>query len=264
VVTLRINDKPGEQGAWEVSVRTIGSEGNLRYLNWIESNRRKVDEATGGRVGYMHVPDTSVGGIQMFDKYFAAQQGKDGLIVDERFNHGGWSPDFYTEKLGRRLLLALSPREGKVFVPQEAFFGPKIMIVNEQAGSGGDLFPYYFKKEKIGPLVGTRTWGGLIGMGGFPSTLDGGGVTAPGWAWWEPNDKGGGEWVVENQGVEPDHKVEQRPDLVVQGRDPQLERAIELAMEGLKKMPPPLRRPPYPIKATPATAAAKATASAAK
>jgi tricorn protease len=258
VVTLKINDKPSEQGAWEISVKTIGGEANLRYLNWVESNRRKVAEATGGRIGYMHVPDTSVGGIMMFDKYFVAQQGKDGLIVDERFNHGGWSPDFYTEKLGRRLLLALSPREGKEFVPQQAFFGPKIMIVNEQAGSGGDLFPYYFKKEKIGPLVGTRTWGGLIGMGGFPPTLDGGMVTAPGWAWWEPNDKGGGEWVVENRGVDPDYKVEQRPDLVLKGRDPQLEKAIELALDGLKKMPAPLHRPPYPIKAMQAAAPEKA------
>ena len=158
----------------------------------------------------------------------------------------GWA--FYTEKLGRKPLLALSPREGKDFVPQNAFFGPKIMLVNEQAGSGGDLFPYYFKKEKIGPLVGTRTWGGVVGMGGFPSMLDGGAVTAPGWAWWQPDDKGGGEWVVENHGVDPDYVVEQRPDLVLEGHDPQLEKAIELAMDALKKSPPPIKRPPYPNK----------------
>ncbi len=249
VVTLRINDKPSTQGAWDVLVKTIGTEGNLRYLNWVENNRRKVSEATGGRVAYMHVPDTSVSGVMMFDKYFTAQQGMDGLIVDERFNHGGWSPDFYTEKLGRRLLLALAPREGKELVPQAAFFGPKVMLVNEQAGSGGDLFPYYFKKEKIGPLVGTRTWGGLIGMGGYPPTMDGGSVTAPGWAWWEPNDKGSGTWVVENHGVDPDFVVDQSPELVLQGHDPQLEKAIELVKEGLKKLPAPLHKPPYPIKA---------------
>ncbi|MBZ5536654.1 MAG: PDZ domain-containing protein [Acidobacteriia bacterium] len=249
VVTLKINDKPSTEGAWDVAVKTIGGEGGLRYLNWVENNRRKVEAATGGRVGYMHVPDTAVSGVMMFDKYFNGQLGKDGMIVDERFNHGGWSPDFYTEKLGRRLLLALSPREGKEFVPQTAFFGPKVMIVNEQAGSGGDLFPFYFKKEKIGPIVGTRTWGGLIGIGGFPPTLDGGFVSAPGWAWWEPNDKGGGEWVVENHGVDPDYVVDQRPDLVLQGRDPQLEKAIELAKEGLKTMPAPMHRPPFPIKA---------------
>jgi tricorn protease len=249
IVTLKINDKPSVDGAWDILVKTIGSEANLRYINWVENNRRKVDQATGGRIGYMHVPDTSIGGVIMFDKYFTGQLGREGLIVDERFNHGGMSPDFYTEKLGRRLLLALAPREGKEFVPQTAFFGPKVMIVNEQAGSGGDLFPFYFKKEKLGPLVGTRTWGGLIGMGGFPPTLDGGMVTAPGWAWWEPNDKGSGEWVVENHGVDPDFVVEQRPDLVAQGRDPQLEKAIELALEGLKKQPAPLHKPPYPIKA---------------
>ena len=258
LITLKVNDKASEQGAWEIAVRTIGNEENLRYLNWVENNRKKVAEATGGRVGYMHVPDTSIDGVRMFDKYFVAQQGKDGLIVDERFNHGGMSPDFYTEKLGRRLLLALSPREGKEFVPQEAIFGPKVMIVNEQAGSGGDLFPYYFKKEKIGPIVGTRTWGGLIGIGGFPPTLDGGFVSAPGWAWWEPNDKGSGEWVVENHGVDPDYVVDQRPDLVIDGHDPQLEKAIELAKDGLKKMPPPLHRPPYPIKASGPAAPAKA------
>jgi tricorn protease len=254
VITLTINDKPGPQGAWQILVRTIASEGNLRYLNWVEANRRKVDQATGGRVAYMHVPDTSTLGLVMFDKYFTGQLGKDGLIVDERYNHGGWSPDFYTEKLGRRVLLALSPREGKDFVPQSAYFGPKIMLVNERAGSGGDLFPYYFKKEKIGPLVGTRTWGGVIGMGGLPPMMDGSAVTAPGWAWWEPNPGGG--WVVENHGVDPDVQVEQRPDLVVQGRDPQLEKAIELALEGVKTMEP-LRKPPYPIKASGPAAPAK-------
>jgi tricorn protease len=248
LVTLKVNGKPSEEGAWEIVVKTIGGESNLRYLAWVEDNRRKVAEATGGRIGYMHVPDTSIDGVRAFDKYFAGQQGTDGLIVDERFNHGGMSPDFYTEKLGRRQLLALAPREGKEFWPQEAFFGPKVMIVNEQAGSGGDLFPYYFKKEKIGPLVGTRTWGGVVGIGGFPSLMDGGSVTAPGWAWWEANDKGGGEWVVENHGVDPDYPVEQRPDLVIEGHDPQLEKAIELALDGLKKMPPPLHRPPYPLK----------------
>jgi tricorn protease len=263
VVTLKINDKPSAPGAWDILVKTIGSEANLRYLNWVESNRRKVDQATAGRVAYMHVPDTSVSGIIMFDKYFAGQLGKDGLIVDERYNHGGWSPDFYTEKLGRRVLLALAPREGKDFVPQSGYFGPKIMLVNERAGSGGDLFPYYFKKEKIGPLVGTRTWGGVIGMGGLPPMMDGSSVTAPGWAWWEPNPGGG--WVVENYGVDPDVTVEQRPDLEVQGHDPQLEKAIELAKEGLKAMPPPLQRPPYPIKAvSPKIPAKKAGESAGK
>jgi tricorn protease len=254
VINLTVNDNPSPQGAWQILVRTIASEGNLRYLNWVEANRRKVDQATGGRVAYMHVPDTSTLGLIMFDKYFTGQLGKDGLIVDERYNHGGWSPDFYTEKLGRRVLLALSPREGKDFVPQSAYFGPKIMLVNERAGSGGDLFPYYFKKEKIGPLVGTRTWGGVIGMGGLPPMMDGSSVTAPGWAWWEPNPGGG--WVVENHGVDPDVEVEQRPDLEVQGRDPQLEKAIELALEGVKTMEP-LRKPPYPIKASGPAAPAK-------
>ncbi|MDD5542655.1 MAG: PDZ domain-containing protein, partial [Acidobacteriia bacterium] len=259
IVTLKINDRPGSEGAWNITIKTIGNEAPLRYFNWVENNRRKVEEATGGRIGYMHVPDTSVSGVIMFDKYFTGQQGKEGLIVDERFNHGGWSPDFYTEKLGRHLLLALSGREGKEFIPQSAIFGPKVMIVNEQAGSGGDLFPFYFKKEKLGPLVGTRTWGGLIGIGGFPPMLDGGFVSAPGWAWWEPNAKGGGEWVVENHGVDPDYVVDQRPDLVLQGHDPQLEKAIELAKEGLKTAAAPLKKPPYPTKALHPVKAQRAT-----
>jgi tricorn protease len=253
-VTLTINDQPRTPGAWTILVRTIPSEGNLRYLNWVETNRRTVDKATGGRVAYMHVPDTFTPGIVMFDKYFAGQLGKDGLIVDERYNHGGFSPDFYTEKLGRRVLLALAPREGQDIVPQMGYFGPKVMLVNERAGSGGDLFPYYFKKEKIGLLVGTRTWGGVIGMGGLPPMMDGSSVTAPGWAWWEPNPGGG--WVVENHGVDPDVVVEQRPDLEVQGRDPQLEKAIEITLEGLKNVAP-LKRPPYPIKAEGPAAPAK-------
>ena len=247
VVTLKINDKPSEQGAWEISVRPVAGEGDLRYMEWVESNRRKVSEATGGRAGYMHVPDTSIGGLIMFDKYLSAQAGKDALIVDERYNHGGMIPTFYTEKLSRKLLNLVSPRDGKdTLWPPVAVRGPKVMIVNELAGSGGDAFPWYFKREKIGPIVGTRTWGGLIGISRSIPMMDGGSVTAPEVAFWSTDN--GGEWIVENHGVDPDHVVEQRPDLVVKGMDPQLEKAIELVKEGLKNLKPIPPRPKYPKK----------------
>ena len=196
----------------------------------------------------MHVPDTTIPGVIMFDKYFAAQLGKDGLIVDERYNAGGSIPDFYTEKLQRQLLALIAPRDGKdVPWPPLAIYGPKVMIVNELAGSGGDAFPWFFKREKIGPIVGTRTWGGLVGISRAIPLMDGGFVTAPESGFWATDH--GGEWIVENHGVEPDITVEQRPDLVVKGEDPQLEKAIELAKEGLKNSPPPPPRPKYPKKA---------------
>jgi tricorn protease len=195
----------------------------------------------------MHVPDTSIAGIIMFDKYLNAQIGKDGLIVDERYNHGGSIPDFYIEKLQRNLLSILTPRNGlDSAFPNQAIYGPKVMIVNELAGSGGDAFPWFFQHEKLGPIVGTRTWGGLIGYSRNIPMMDGGSVTAPEFAFWTP-DKGG-QWIVENHGVDPEYVVEERPDLVVSGHDPQLEKAIELAMEGLKKMPPMPARPAFPVK----------------
>ena len=247
VVTLKVNDKPGVEGAWDISVKPIASETYLRYLDWVESRRKMVAAATGGRVGYMHVPDTSISGIIMFDKYLNAQIGKDSIIVDERYNGGGRIPDFYTEKLQRRLLTLIAPREGKdVPWPLVAIYGPKVMIVNELAGSGGDAFPWFFQRQKIGPIVGTRTWGGLIGISRQIPLMDGGFVTAPEFAFWSTDH--GGEWIVENHGVDPDYVIEQRPDLEVGGHDPQLEKAIDLVKEGLKSYQSPPPRPKYPKK----------------
>jgi tricorn protease len=194
----------------------------------------------------MHVPDTTIPGIIAFDKQFTAQLDKDGIIVDERANSGGQVPDFYTEKLKRQLLALVAPREGKDNPwPPVAIYGPKVMIVNELAGSGGDIFPWFFHREKIGPIVGTRTWGGLVGIARGIPLRDGGGVTAPEFAFWSTDN--GGEWVVENHGVDPDYEVPQRPDLVVSGHDPQLEKAIELANEALKTYKPIPPRPKYPV-----------------
>src|SRR5712692_3175478 len=246
LVSLKINNKPGSDGAWEITVKPAGNEAGMRYLDWIAANRRKVEEATGGRIGYMHVPDTTIPGIIAFDKQFTAQLDKDGIIVDERDNSGGQIPDFYTEKLKRELLAVLAPREGKdVPWPPVAIYGPKVMLVNELAGSGGDAFPWFFHRQKIGPIVGTRTWGGLVGISRGIPLHDGGNVTAPEFAFWSVDN--GGEWIVENHGVDPDFVVPQRPDLVVAGHDPQLEKAIELAKEALKNyngLPP---RPKYPV-----------------
>jgi tricorn protease len=247
LVTLKVNSKPSTEGAWDISVRPIGSESQLRYLDWVESRRKIVSDATGGRIGYMHVPDTSIEGLIMFDKYLGAQLGKDGMIIDERFNSGGFIPDFFTEKLGRRLLGIVAPRDGKdIPISIQAVFGPKVMVIDELAGSGGDAFPYFFKREKIGQLVGTRTWGGLVGIGNVLPLMDGGAVTAPGFGFWVPDN--GGQWIVENHGVDPDQVVEQRPDLEVKGHDPQLEKAIELALQGLKDYKPMPARPGYPKK----------------
>jgi tricorn protease len=245
LVTLKINNKSTPQSAWEITVKPTNSEAGPRYLDWIDANRRKVEEATGGRIGYMHVPDTSFGGIIAFDKQFIAQLDKEGIIVDERDNSGGQIPDFYTEKLKRQLLAIVAPRDtADVPWPPVAIYGPKVMIVNELAGSGGDAFPWFFHREKIGPIVGTRTWGGLVGIGNVQPLRDGGFVTAPGFAFWSTDN--GGEWIVEQHGVDPDYVVPQRPDLVVSGHDPQLEKAIELAKEGLRDYKGIPARPKYP------------------
>ena len=245
IVTLKLNGKPGADGAWEIAVKPTANENGVRYLHWIDNNRKRVEQATGGRIGYMHVPDTAIEGVIQFDKAFNAQLDKDGIIVDERDNSGGQIPDFYTEKLKRQLLAVVAARDTKdIPWPPVAIYGPKVMIVNELAGSGGDAFPWFFRREKIGPIVGERTWGGLVGIGNAQPLRDGGSVTAPGFGFWSTDN--GGEWVVEDHGVDPDYVVPQRPDLVVSGHDPQLEKAIELANEALKSykgLPP---RPKYP------------------
>ncbi len=245
IVTLKLNSKPSGDGAWEITVRPTGDESGVRYLAWIAANRKRVEEATGGRIGYMHVPDTSIDGMIQFDKALNAQLDKDGIIVDERDNSGGQIPDFYTEKLKRQLLAFVAARDTKdIPWPPVGIFGPKIMVVNELAGSGGDAFPWFFRREKIGPIVGERTWGGLVGIGNVQPLRDGGAVTAPGFGFWSTDN--GGEWVVENHGVDPDYVVPQRPDLVVSGHDPQLEKAIDLAKEALKDYKGFPQRPKYP------------------
>jgi len=222
----------------------VADEGRLRNLAWIEENRRKVDQMTGGKVAYIYMPDTANGGLTAFNRYFYAQIGKQAAIVDERFNAGGLLATDIAEILNRKPMSAAANRVGSDLVQPQGIFGPKVMIINERAGSGGDAMPWYFKRAGVGKLIGTRTWGGLVGMAGGPPLMDGGFVAAPSSGIYNPLT---GEWEVENIGVPPDIEVEQDPALVRKGRDPQLEKAVEVALEELKKNPPPvLRRPAFP------------------
>jgi tricorn protease len=243
-LVLKVGPDPSGTNSREVTVVPIPNEHNLRHLAWIENNRRKVDQMTNGRVAYVHMPDTGFGGYTSFNRYFFAQVGKEAVIIDERFNHGGALATDIIEYLKRPLMSVVTFRDGAdIMQPQGAIFGPKVMITNEFAGSGGDAMPWYFHRYGVGKLVGTRTWGGLVGIFGFPELMDGGRVTAPNAAVWNPD----GRFDVENRGVPPDIEVEQEPKAVSQGHDPQLEMAVQVVMEELKEHPlPKLKHPAYP------------------
>jgi tricorn protease len=243
-VVLRVGPSPDGKGSRDVTVIPVATEHALRNLDWIESNRRKVDRLSGGKLAYVYLPDTAVGGFTNFNRYFFSQVEKEGAIIDERFNHGGQLSDYIIEYLRRQPMAITEGRYGKTYIePPEAIFGPKVMIINQFSGSGGDALPWYFRRTHIGPLVGLRTWGGLVGIGGYPALMDNGAVTAPRWAIGGLN----GHWQVENHGIPPDIEVWQDPKLVRQGHDPQLEQAVAVAMELLKKNPPPsYSPPPYP------------------
>jgi tricorn protease len=243
-VTIKVGPKPDGSGAREVTVVPVESEVGLRNLAWIEDNRRKVDQLSGGKLAYVYLPDTYVGGYKAFNRYFFAQLDKQGVVVDERFNGGGLGADYVIEYLKRPLLNYWTTRDGKINTsPGGAIFGPKAMIVNEFAGSGGDAMPWYFRRAGVGLLVGKRTWGGLVGIGDYPPLLDGGSVTAPDFAFFTPE----GTWEVENKGVPPDVEVEHDPYEVRKGHDPQLEKAVEIVLEELKKNPPKKpKKPEYP------------------
>jgi len=243
-VVLRVGPDASGSGAREVTVVPVPDETRLRNLAWIEENRRKVDQMTGGKVAYIYMPDTANGGLTSFNRYFYAQIGKDAAIVDERFNGGGLLATDIAEILNRKPLSAASNRVGEPLVQPQGIFGPKVMLINERAGSGGDAMPWYFRRAGVGKLIGMRTWGGLVGMAGGPGLMDGGFVGAPSSGIYNPLT---GEWEVENIGVAPDIEVEQDPALVRKGRDPQLEKAVEVIMDELKKSPPPkMRRPAFP------------------
>ena len=243
-VLLTLNDKPSLEGAHDVLVETIPSDYQLRYWDWIEAKRKYVEQATHGRLGYIYVPDTGIGGQNDLVRQFRGQWNKVGLIIDERFNSGGQIPDRFVEMLGRKTLNYYGVRDGKDWQwPAIAHDGPMAMLINGWSGSGGDCFPFLFKQAGLGPLIGRRTWGGLIGISGAPALIDGGTVTVPTFGIFSKE----GQWIIEGYGVDPDIEVIDDPALLTQGKDPQLDRAIQEVEAALKKNPPVFApKPIYP------------------
>ncbi|MGH8292580.1 MAG: S41 family peptidase [Gammaproteobacteria bacterium] len=241
---LRVSPDPDGREARNVTVVPVKNEFALRHLDWIEHNRRQVDKLSDGKLAYVYLPDTAGGGFTNFNRYYFAQTDKLGVIIDERYNHGGQLADYIVDYLMRRPMSRVATREGEDYTePTQAIFGPKAMLINQFAGSGGDAMPWYFKRMHIGPLIGMRTWGGLVGIGGYPVLMDGGRITAPRWAIYGLH----GHWEVENHGIAPNVEVWQDPKLVREGHDPQLEKAVAVLMQELKAHPAPVfPRPPYP------------------
>ncbi len=238
---IRVGKNPSPEGSRVITVIPIPGEDGLRTRAWVEDNRRKVDKLSNGKLAYVWLPNTAGPGYTYFTRYYYAQQDKEGAIIDERYNQGGQVADYIVSELDRKLMGYFAQRDGQPSTsPIAGIYGPKVMIINESAGSGGDALPYMFRQRKLGPLVGTRTWGGLVGTLGFPPTIDGGGITAPNLAFYDLS----GKWAVENEGVPPDIEVEYTPAEVIKGHDPQLERAVQEAMRLLEQNP--VRRVPRP------------------
>jgi len=244
-VILTVNPAPEMEGARHVTVTPIEDDGDLRLWHWIEDNRRKVAEATDGRVGYIYLPNTAGDGYDFFNRYFFGQVYKEGLVIDERFNGGGQAANYIVEILARPYLASWKDRDGRLFTtPAGIMKGPKAMLINQYAGSGGDFLPWAFRRLELGPLIGTRTWGGLIGIAANPPLIDGGFLSVPFFRFITPD----AEWRVENEGVPPDIEVQQTPQAVISGGDPQLERAIAEVLEALEDHESPIIReaPPLP------------------
>lgn len=245
-VVIKVAKDPSGKDAKEYTVEPVGSEYWLRYNDWVESNRKKVADATGGKVGYLHVPDTSINGFNEFVRGFYSQFNKEGLIVDARYNSGGSIPSPLIERLSRQVLNLWGRREGKSWVtPQTAPRGPMVCLINGYSGSGGDAFPYYFRETGCGPLIGTTTWGGLIGYSRGIPLMDGGFISMPDFGFYNLK----GEWDVERIGVKPDIEIDNLPEEAARGRDQQLEKGIETVLERMRENPVRLPgRPQFPIK----------------
>lgn len=240
-VEITYNTTPSWTGAKTTVVQTMSDEARLRHLAWIENNRKRIEEESNGDVGYIYVPSTGVDGQNELIRQFNAQWDKKALVIDERFNSGGQIPDRFIEILNRDPLAFWAIRDGETWPwPPYAHFGPKVMLANGWSGSGGDAFPDYFKKKKLGPVIGTRTWGGLIGISGTPPLVDGGSITAPSFRMYNPD----GTWFKEGHGVDPDIEVPEDLTAMAKGKDPQIERALTEIKELLKKKE--FKRPPTP------------------
>jgi tricorn protease len=243
MTVLRVSPTTDEADARTETVVPVDNEVALRHWSWIEGNRQRVDELSNGRVAYVYMPNTAREGYASFNRYYFSQLDKQAVVLDERFNGGGSVADYVIDMLSRPLLCHWATREGGMFhSPNASIFGPKAMIVNEYAGSGGDAMPLFFRRRGLGTLVGKRTWGGLVGIYDYPPLMDGGRVTAPRMAIVSPDN----EWEVENVGVPPDVEVEMTPKLVIAGRDPQLEKAVEIVLLELEENPPPEAWRPAP------------------
>ncbi len=241
-VVLSLNSSPVLAGARQAVVTCLSNETELRFRAWIEERRAQVDKASNGRVGYIYVQSTGVDAQNELMRQFIAQWDKDGLVIDERFNSGGQIPDRFIELLNRPMLSFWAVRDGASWQwPPVAHRGPQAMLINGWSGSGGDAFPFYFRESKLGPLIGTRTWGGLIGISGAPPLVDGGSVTVPTFRMYDPQ----GKWFAEGHGVEPDIRVDENPTELARGRDTQLQRAIEDVMKRVEQLPPAPARPAY-------------------
>ena len=241
---ITVGAKPDGSDARDVTVVPIPDEAGLRKLAWIDHNIQLVDKLSDGKVAYVYMPNTAGSGYDNFNRYFYAQIGKQGLVLDERYNEGGELANYVIDVLSRKMLAGMIGRDGEEsYDPEGAIFGPKAMVINQCAGSGGDAMPWYFHNEHLGTLVGMRTWGGLIGIGGYPVLIDGGRVTAPREGIFGLH----GAWEVEGHGVSPDVEVEDLPKDVAEGHDMQLERAVAIVMQELKEHPVVYPKvPPYP------------------
>jgi tricorn protease len=247
-VELTVNSKPTTEGSHTISYRPITSETDLIYLDWVTHNREFVSSATDGKVGYIHIPDMGADGIREFIKYYYPQIRKEALIIDVRGNGGGNVSQMLIERLRRDLLGTGFGRNDQFTntYPGTVFYGPKVCLINETSASDGDIFPYMFKQAGLGPLIGKRTWGGVVGITGHGPLLDGGQVFVPEFA----TASAAGLWVIEGHGVDPDIVVENDPAAVIGGKDPQLARGVAEITKELKANPKVLpKRPPDPVKA---------------
>ncbi len=243
-LTLTVASDAAGKGSREVVVEPIGNEAGLRQWDWIERNRQYVQQKSGGKIAYVYMPDTGAGGYQYFNRMFFPQIDKQALIVDDRRNGGGQAANYVTELLNRPYLASWKDRDGLVFdTPGGAIYGPKAMLIDQDAGSGGDFMPYSFKRVGLGPLIGKRTWGGLIGISINPNLIDGGNLVVPYFRFYTPE----GEWRIENEGVAPDIDVELDPAAVNKGQDTQLDAAIANVLKRLESWKPIQRHvPPAP------------------
>jgi len=240
-ISIKVSARPLAAGAREYWIKPVKSELALLNLDWVRSRRQMVERLSGGRIGYIYVPDTSTQGNTELYKGMYAYKNKEALIVDDRYNGGGFIPTVMTELLARKTLNYWATRGLQMNPdPGVANDGPKVMLINGYSSSGGDAFPYYFKKSKLGLLIGTRTWGGLIGISGNPDLADGGSLNVPTFGFVDTD----GHWAVEGEGVSPDIEVIDRPELVAAGKDPSIEKAVEVLLEQLKKNPP--KKPAMP------------------